>query len=411
MNLLRKGYIVLLILAIVLVSCTPQSSGTSQSSSEIPIGALPPITGAGAQDGPQMAKTIELAVEEVNAAGGPLGRQLKLYMQDSQTDADSAVRAAQKLIDVNKVVAIIGTWDSTSTLAISPLTIEAGVIEMNTSGSPAISDLNDNDLVWRLEAPASLFGEALGRVAIQKGWMTTVAMASNTPSALGDISGFVSYYVNNGGTVINTIVYNPDQTSYATEVEKALASNADVITITGYAPDVSKVLKDWWETGQTDQKWFGQTIAINEVTAANIGNEIVEGMTNVNSVPDLESPAYKSIAARYEEATGKSLGGNSYAAQAYDQVILVALAIEACKCDTGQEITKFIRDVSGPPGELVYSFAEGVKLLREGKNIDYEGASSMIDFDARGDPKPNFGIFELHDGKLVLVGNLSLSTK
>lgn len=402
---------IMIVIVVTLGACAPSAPEEAEPGGSIPIGALTPLTGAGAFYGPGMAKTIELAVEEVNSAGGPAGRKLQLFVEDSQTDPDAAVRGAQKLIDVNRVVAILGTWASGNTLAVAPLAIEAGVIEMNTSGSPKISELDDNDLVWRLEAPGGLFGEAMARAVLDQNWKSAVAMANNTPSALGDITGFIDFYSQNGGEVKRTIVYNLEQSSYAAEINQALSENGDVIVITGYTPDITQVLKEWYETGETDQKWLGQTFAINEDLANNLGAEVVEGVMAVNTVPDFESSAYQSIAARYKESTGESLENNTYAVQAYDMLITVALAIESCKCDTGVEIAKHIRDIAGPPGERVFSFEEGANLLREGKDIDYEGASSILDFDNKGDPRPNFGVFVMKDGKMELVKSITLSEK
>ncbi|MEO8755777.1 MAG: ABC transporter substrate-binding protein, partial [Casimicrobiaceae bacterium] len=124
----------------------------AQGAASFRIGSLCPVTGAGSPYGSGMQKAIELAVAEVNALGGGAGHKLELFIEDSQTKPDAAVLAAKKLIEVNKVQAILGTWSSGVTLAVMPLTDAAGVIEMNTSGAPAISTLDTKDLVWRFQA-------------------------------------------------------------------------------------------------------------------------------------------------------------------------------------------------------------------------------------------------------------------
>ncbi|HUN45474.1 MAG TPA: ABC transporter substrate-binding protein, partial [Stellaceae bacterium] len=74
------------------------------------LGVLTPLTGAGGYDGPRMLRAMQLVATEVNAAGGVLGRQIELVVEDSQTNPEPAVRAARKLIDVDKVPVIMGTW-------------------------------------------------------------------------------------------------------------------------------------------------------------------------------------------------------------------------------------------------------------------------------------------------------------
>ena len=89
----------------------------------IRIATLTPLTGAGGPYGPVMAKVAAGVVDEVNAAGGVLGRKVQLVSEDDQTSPDAGVRAARKLIDVDKVSAIMGTWASSVTTAAATLAI------------------------------------------------------------------------------------------------------------------------------------------------------------------------------------------------------------------------------------------------------------------------------------------------
>src|SRR5437763_16571011 len=79
------------------------------------LGVLTPLTGAGGFDGPRMLKAMQAVIDEVNAAGGLLGRKVELVVEDDQTNPESAVRAARKLIDVTKVPAIMANWASAVT--------------------------------------------------------------------------------------------------------------------------------------------------------------------------------------------------------------------------------------------------------------------------------------------------------
>lgn len=408
----KRGFALalLLISALVLAACSGQGSGGSgneDTANAIPIGALPPLTGAGAAYGTGMLKAMEIAVAEVNEAGGPLGRPLRLFTEDAQTDPDAAVRGARKLIDVNKVTAIFGTWDSSSTLAVAPLTIEAGIIEMSTSGSDEITNLNDNDLVFRPYPPGVLTGEAMGRTVFELGFTTAATMAINNPSGLSDIGGFEDYFTANGGTVLESVVYNPDQTSYKSEVNKALAAGADIVAISGYTPDMTIILKEAYETGSPG-KWLGPAYSINDTMIDALGHEALEGVMAIDAAPDVNSPTYAALAEKYREAMNADLVGNVYAAQSYDMVIMTALAMEKCGCTDGPGIAKHLRDVTGTGGEKVYSFADGVRLLREGKEIDYDGASGPLDFDENGDPRPNFGLYVVRNGQLELEAVISL---
>src|SRR5581483_190032 len=107
----------------------------------IKIATLTPLTGAGGPYGPTMAKVAGAVVAEVNAAGGVLGRKVVLVSEDDQTNPDAGVRAARKLIDVDTLSAIIGTWASAVTTAVAPLCWESKTFLCTVSGADSITQL------------------------------------------------------------------------------------------------------------------------------------------------------------------------------------------------------------------------------------------------------------------------------
>src|SRR6266481_7257689 len=107
----------------------------------IKLATLTPLTGAGGSYGPVMAKVAASVVEEVNKAGGVLGRRVVLVSEDDQTSPEAGVRAARKLIDVDKVAAVMGTWASSVTTAVAPLCWESKTFLTTVSGSDTITQL------------------------------------------------------------------------------------------------------------------------------------------------------------------------------------------------------------------------------------------------------------------------------
>jgi len=373
----------------------------AQAGAPFRIGSLCPITGAGSPYGSGMQKAIELAVAEVNAAGGGAGHKLELFTEDGQTKPDAAVLAAKKLIEVNKVQAILGTWSSGVTLAVMPLTDAAGIIEMNTSGAPAISTQDTKDLVWRFQATNDRFGAAFAVIAEKRGWKRPATMAFNNASGIGNAEGFKKAWEKKGGKVVASVVYEPNRPSYRTELQGILAAKPDVIVTGSYLPDSTIILKEWFQSGQ-DVKWIFPGWAANPDLVKALGNEVVEGIISVDSVSNENAASYKALDAAYTKATGKSISTNVYGAMTYDMVICLALAMEAAGPNaTVAQINSKIREVSNPEGTKVYSFAEGKKLLGEKKKVNYEGASGRLDFDQYGDVTPDFGVFVIEKGQLV----------
>jgi branched-chain amino acid transport system substrate-binding protein len=374
---------------------------------EIRIGILTPLTGAGSPYGPGMQKAIVMAVDEINQTGGINGKKIRLFTEDDQTDPEAAVRAAKKLIEVNKVIAIIGTWSSGVTMAVAPLAINANVILMNTSGAPELTTLNDKNLVFRTEASNVLYGVAFSKIALKRGHKTASTMAFNNPSGRGNTEEFAKRFKEAGGQVLASVVYNPNQSTYKAELAKVLAPKPDVIVLGSYLPDTTIILKEWYETGQP-MKWIGPAWAINDKLIEALGAHVVEGAVGVVTVPDTNSTAYKRFEKKYKEVTGQDFMSNTYSGMVYDHTICLALAMVAAKSEDPSVFKDKIQVISGPPGVKVYSFEEGARELKKGSKIDYDGVSSKIDFDAAGDVVPHFGVFEVRNGKRERVDTIKI---
>lgn len=373
----------------------------AQTAATFRLGSLCPVTGAGSAYGSGMQKAIEIGVAEVNATGGAGGRKLELFSEDGQTKPDAAVLAAKKLIEVNKVQAILGTWSSGVTLAVMPLTDAAGVIEMNCSGAPVISTQDTKDLVWRFQATNDRFGAAFAVIAEKRGWKRPATMAFNNASGIGNAEGFKKAWEKKGGKVVASVVYEPNRPSYRTELQQILAAKPDVIVTGSYLPDSTIILREWYQAGQ-DVKWIMPGWAANPDLVKALGNEVVEGLISVDSVSNENAASFKALDAAYMKATGKSVSTNVYASMCYDMVMCIALAMEAAGPGaTLAPVNAKIRDVANPEGTKVYSFAEGKKLLSEKKKINFEGASSRLDFDQYGDVTPDFGVYVIEKGQLV----------
>lgn len=373
----------------------------AQAGGTFRIGSLCPVSGGGSSYGSGMQKAIEIGVAEVNAAGGAGGRKLELFSEDGQTKPEAAVLAAKKLIEVNRVQAILGTWSSGVTLAVMPLTDSANIIQMNTSGAPAISTQDTKDLVWRFQATNDQIGAAFAAAAAKRGFKRPATMAFNNASGIGNTEGFKKVWEKQGGKVVAAVVYEPNRPSYRTELQQVLSAKPDVIVTGSYLPDSTIILREWYQTGQ-DVKWIMPAWAANADLVKALGNEVVEGVIAVDAISNEGAPSYKHLDAEYQKAMGKPVSTNVYAAMTYDMVISLALAMEAAGPNaTVTQVNAKIRDVANPPGTKVFGFAEGKKLLAQKQKVNYEGASSRLDFDKFGDVTPDFGMYVVEKGQFV----------
>lgn len=372
----------------------------AQSQGVFRIGALCPVTGAGAPYGSGMQKMIIAAAEIVNAAGGAAGRKIEVVSEDTQTSPQAGVLAAKKLIDVNKVQAILGTWSSGVSLAVLPLTNDANIILMNTSGAPALSvpPANAKGLSYRFQATNDRFGRAFAEICIKEGFKRPATMAFNNASGIGNTEGFRKAWEAKGNKVVESVVYEPNQASYRSELQKVLAANPDVIVTGSYLSDTTIIMREWFQSGQP-VKWIIPGWAANPDLVKATGPEVVEGVISVDSISNETAPSFKAYADVYQKVTGQSGQSNIFSAMTWDMVHALALAIEAAGSTETAAINAKIREVSNPEGTKVYSYAEGKEALKKGK-INFEGASSVLDFDQYGDVSPSFGVFFIEGGKL-----------
>jgi branched-chain amino acid transport system substrate-binding protein len=354
---------------------------SAQSKEPIAIGALSPLTGAGGSYGPDMQKAVAAVVDRINRAGGIHGRPLQLFAEDDQTSAEAGVRAARKLIDVNRVQAIVATWASAVTLAVRPLCVEAKVFLIGVSGADAVTQGDHQGYVARTQPNTQLQGRMYGKFAAsRKEWKRVAYMALQTPYAQSFGDAFTGVVKSAGATIADSLVYEDKKPSYRSEVTRVLATHPDLIMLGGYTPDSVVMVKDIYRAAYKGAI-LGPSFAINAKFIEGVGVEVAENVWNMDRAPLFDSPAYKEMLAAVPSGDQ-----GPYAPQAWDQMTLVALALEGGKGEvSGTAIRDNLRAVSNPPGAPVSSFAEGARLLREGKKINYEGASGACDFDQIGD--------------------------
>ena len=344
------------------------------------LGALNPLTGAGGSYGPPMRKAIEWVVSEINAAGGILGRQVQLFAEDDQTNPEAAVRAARKLIDVDKVAAIMGTWASAVTTAVAPLCWESKTFLTTVSGSDTITQLPHLGYLVRTQPNTHLQIGKLGEFILSLKSKRVFVLAAQTPFAVPSQKRLAEVLTKGGSEQVGAVIYDKDKTTFRSEIDQALKARPDMIYMNGYTPDVTVVMKELYKAGYIGGK-VAQAYAVNGKLLNSLPAEVTDGTYTVAPSPSIDSVAYKRLA--------KVLGSDDldpYSCQCHDHASLVLLAIAHAKGDaTGTAIKDHVRKISQGGGVKVESAAEGVKLLAQGKEVNFDGASGPCEFTETGD--------------------------
>lgn len=371
----------------------------AQGNGPIRIGVLIPLTGSTSQFGASMGKAAELAAEEINAAGGVRGRKIEIHIEDDQSNPEAAVRAARKLIDVDKVAAICGTYASAVTSAVAPLCWEAKVPLFTASGADSITALPHQGYIFRTQPTTFLQGTRAAQFALELGATNVFFMGPQTPFAQSYLNVITATVTKAGGTA-GGLIYEDKKTSYRSEVDRALKGNPDAIVFGGYVPDTAVVMRDLFRAGY-DKRRIGFSFGVNPKLLEAAPADLLEGTYSLVGSAAVSSQTYKRLVTKL-----KVDSVDAYTCQVYDHINLVALALGAGGGNfSGQVIQTNVRAISqDPAGKVVDSAVDGLKLLGAGTKVNYDGASGPLEFADNGDVKGVFFRYEqIKGGKLVVI--------
>jgi ABC-type branched-subunit amino acid transport system substrate-binding protein len=367
-------------------------------SGPLQLGVLTPLTGAGGFDGPRMLKAMQAVATEVNAAGGLLGRQIELIVEDDQTNPEAAVRAARKLIDVSKVPVIMGTWASAVTAAVAPVCWESKTFLTTVSGADSITLLPHQGYLIRTQPNNHLQAQKHAEMVASLGAKRVFCLSIQAPFALPTQKRLAEVLPKGGSELIGALIYEKDKTTYRSEIDQALKTKPDFLYLNGYAPDVTVMMRDLFRAG-FDGGRMAQSYALTSKVLESLPPEVTEGAYTTQPSADVNSPAFALAAKR----TGVP-DPDSYETQATDWISLVILTIAKAKQATGTALRENVRKISQGSGQMVYSAVEGIKALGEGKEINYEGASGPCDFTDIGDIQDcKFRYMRVASGKLKFL--------
>ncbi len=359
--------------------------GTPVHADEVDIGLLVGFTGDMGPWSPALNDAAILAVEEINAAGGILGQEVNMWSEDNESTVQGGIRGARKLVSVNNVSAIVGP-ESDPIVALLDFAKDNEVPIVSTSAGTQALDRagGTGNFIYRTNASDSFLGIVTAKLMLDALGQNEVAvLVENLEGTMSAAETFISSYERFGGTITKRIVLSRGQSTYLSELRDLSSANPDLVLLaTGQVTGVS-VLKQAFQRGY-EWDWWVTTDLQNPDFVNSVGVEVAAGvMSQVSSQPD-EALTWQRFSERYESRYGEKPQAGFYQAETYDAVVIVALAMVAANDTSGAAVDSHLVDVANPPGVKVSSFEEGVQALRDGQEIDYEGASGSVDFNEHG---------------------------
>ncbi len=349
------------------------------------IGTILPVTGDLAFLGPPEVAGAELAVEDINAAGGVLGNDVVLIQGDSgDTTTDLANQEVDRLLAAG-ADAIIGAASSAVSKTVIDKITGAGVIQFSPANtSPDFTTYDDNGLYFRTAPSDLLQGRVLANLVLEDGNATAAVLFRQESYGQGLADSFKENFENAGGEVVAFIPYAVDTESFDAEVDQIVDADPDAIIVIGFA-ESAQILTTMHERGigpTSDKNVYGVDGNIGGIGKELADPSILTGMKGTEPSVNLNDIA--DFTARLDEK-GDMGGVYAYGAETYDAIVIVALAAEIAGTDEPTAIAAEINGVT-KDGTKCTSFAECKELIAAGEDIDYDGLGGPYEFVDAGEP-------------------------
>ena len=352
------------------------------------IGGLLPETGNLAFLGPPEIAGVNLAVQEINEAGGVNGADVEYLPGDSGDNGEVANATVDRLL-AEDVDAFIGAASSGVSLTVIDKITQAGRIHFSPANtSPTFTDYDDNGLYFRTAPSDVIQGAALADVMLADGAATAAFLVLNDSYGTGLQQYTIEPYTAGGGTVVYGdlgTTYDPQAENFDAEIAAVVDANPDAIVIIGFA-ETAQILGGLIEAG------FGPSDKLVYGTDGNMGNalaqqfddpSVVAGMKGTLPGVDVEGEI-----ADFRDrllAVDGALIDYSYSAESYDAIVTMALAASIAGTDDPVAVAAEINDVTRG-GEKCTTYADCLALVEAGTDIDYDGVSGPLEFIDAGEP-------------------------
>ena len=380
----------------LLAACASSSSGSGTSSTAsgpITYGVLSCFTGRLASLGQAMIQGSKVAQSEINTAGGVLGQKVQLATGDTSCDVADGITAVNQMLTKN-VSGVIGP-ETQEINGVEPI-LDANHVVDEFQGGDTARDHQTDPFFFRDSPSDSQLGVAMALYAHQKGYQRAVMLFYSDPAAQTFLKPVSETFTHLGGTILKTIIVTPDQTSYLSQVRQAIAAHPQVIFTQEDPPTASVLFREFRQLGGQSIPWVGTDVTSGSDYLKAIGYATAHSvLTSVfgTSVTGAANTAFLDLFNRLYPSQ-KSVGPLANANYAYDAVISLALAEDYAKTLNGTTVAHDMTKVTNSPGTPCYTYSTCLKLIKEGKKINYNGASGDLNYNKYNNTFGPYGAFQ-----------------
>ena len=371
---------------------------TKVLANEITLGIALGFTGPTESIVPSMASSVRLAISEANSSNIFLNGEEKISLIKIDTTCDkSKIKSVNKTISENNIIAIIGA----ACPEISEGILLGSVNEKNipiispAATSPLLTMLDEKKLFFRTTAPSNRDGEVLAKIAKDRGIKRIAVSFQDTNYGKELVRNFKKTLNNSNVEITVSVPIKMNKTDLSNEVSVLAAAGGDAVAIfTEVEQDGERLIKSILDSGAFE-KFILSDRMINKSTEKEFGKLINNSFGIIPGSNSKNINSFNKIAQKNNIDTSGPFIGESY-----DAAAVLVLALQEKNFKSNINLSKNIMSVTNSPGTKIYpgEIAKGLKLLKKGKKVDYEGATN-IEFDINGDAFGTFLEKEVIKGK------------
>jgi branched-chain amino acid transport system substrate-binding protein len=368
----------------------------------VKIGIILGFTGPIESLAPVMAKSAEMAIDEVNKSGKFSHGKIDSVRGDSTcVDAAAAQAAAERLITSEKVNAIMGAdCSGVTTAVLKNVAMPNGIVMISPSAtSPALSNEPDNGLFFRTAPSDARQGEVIADLLMEKGYKTAALSHTNNDYGKGLAASIEKNFTSKGGKITITASHEDGKADYSAEVAALAQAGGDILIVAGYLDQGGKGIIQASLDSDAFSKFFLPDGMIGDALPKAIGPDL---NGSIGSVPGTDSPG----AAKYSELANKAgFKSGPYGPESYDGAALIMLAMEKSKSTKSNVFKNSIMDIANAPGEKIFpgELGKALSLIKAGKDIDYVGATAL-ELVGNGESSGSFAEILIENQKTNKVG-------
>ncbi len=379
-------------------------ASTAQAAShgdKIKLGVLLGFTGAIESTVAEMGPAADMAIAEVNAAGGILnGVMVEGVRGDTTcTDSAAATAAAERLITSDLVSGIVGgDCSGVTTAVLTNVAMPNGMVMISPSAtSPALSTVEDNGLFFRTAPSDARQGAVMSDVLMDRKIKTVALTYTNNDYGKGLADAFQKSYEAAGGKVTASISHEDGKADYSAEVGALASAGGDVLVVAGYLDQGGKGIIQ----GSLDTGAFDTFVLPDGMVGDKLGEAIGADLDGSFG----QAPGTDSAGAATFEKMSKGFDGTApFTKETYDAAALIMLAMQAAGSSDAKDYKSKIMGVANAPGVKIQpgELGKAIKILSEGGEIDYVGGSN-VELIGAGESAGNYREVEVKGTKMTTV--------